>query len=223
MTLFVSELLFNRKHYQQKKLHDVYQQHIEIYKLFENTRQQQGKSRNDHSGILWADKGSTSSARRFLILSDRLPVAASQENITSKPVPEHFLEYPSYRFTVSVNPVYRQSGSGKLLPLKGHENIADWFCRQAQQKWGFSVSRAHLLVDDIRVLRFNKTGQPEDNSTGDIKQPADITLQQATLSGYFTVTDRTCFQHSFTHGIGRGRGFGCGLLQITPVISSPFN
>jgi CRISPR system Cascade subunit CasE len=58
-------------------------------------------------------------------------------------------------------------------------------------------------------MQFNKKGN-------------QVTLGSATLQGGLTVIDREKFKHSFCQGIGRGRAFGFGLLQIVPN-SNPFD
>jgi CRISPR system Cascade subunit CasE len=50
-----------------------------------------------------------------------------------------------------------------------------------------------------------------------------ITLQKAHIQGYLRVTDRQAFMTAFSRGVGRGRTFGCGLLQIVPIIDTLFN
>ena len=42
-------------------------------------------------------------------------------------------------------------------------------------------------------------------------------LFRSTFEGMLTVTDRDAFVHALTHGIGRAKGYGCGLLTIAPV------
>ncbi|MNN97956.1 CRISPR associated protein [compost metagenome] len=54
------------------------------------------------------------------------------------------------------------------------------------------------------------------------KQQNPVTLAQAHLQGQLSVTDREQFRNSFVQGIGRGRTFGCGLLQIAPLLDTPF-
>ena len=41
---------------------------------------------------------------------------------------------------------------------------------------------------------------------------------QVDLSGHLRVTDREKFIQTFFRGFGRGRAFGCGLLQIVPIV-----
>lgn len=46
----------------------------------------------------------------------------------------------------------------------------------------------------------------------------NVTLSKARIIGELAVTDRDRFIHSFTRGIGHGKAFGCGLLQIAPLV-----
>jgi CRISPR system Cascade subunit CasE len=46
-----------------------------------------------------------------------------------------------------------------------------------------------------------------------------VTHGSATLKGELYVTDSEQFKQSFRQGIGRGRAFGFGLLQIVPLAS----
>lgn len=66
-----------------------------------------------------------------------------------------------------------------------------------------------MRIDDVRVAQFKG------------KADRAITLQQATVSGYLTVTDSERFALSVASGLGRGRAFGCGLLQVVPLIQHP--
>jgi CRISPR system Cascade subunit CasE len=122
------------------------------------------------------------------------------------------LDYEHYRFEVVINPTKREKlersetgkkVSGKIIALRKREEIATWFIEKAPH-WGFKVSPEHLEVREIEVKRFEKGGQT-------------ITQGQAKLIGRLTVTDKEKFVQSFQQGIGRGRAFGCGLLQIVPL------
>lgn len=126
------------------------------------------------------------------------------------PFPERFLEYERYGFKVIINPTRRDSASRKLLPVKGREAVAEWFAERAPASWGFAVTAETLQVGRIDVQQFKD------------KTQRMVTLAQAHVSGQLQVTDRAQFQKSFTQGIGRGRSFGCGLLQIVPLLDSPF-
>ena len=182
------------------RLTDTYSLHRAVYSLFEDVR---GGNAQEHSGILFADKGGDSRGRRLLILSSRAPLAPACGTLESRVVPPEYFTAPFYRFEVTVNPVYRENSSGKLMPLRGREAVADWFCAKAPG-WGFQVCPDSLLVARLEVDRFAKGGR-------------EITLAKATLTGFLNVTDNALFAANSLHGLGRARAFGCGLLQIVPA------
>lgn len=70
--------------------------------------------------------------------------------------------------------------------------------------WGFQVDDQRLQVDRLTVQSFNKG-----NHT--------LTHGSAVVQGVLKVLDQQRFQESFCRGIGRGRAFGFGLLQIVPL------
>lgn len=183
---------------------DAYSLHRIIYSLFEDVRSETQKKSGVSSGILFADKGGTALSRQILFLSNRAPTNLQFGEVRIKEIPESFLCHDDYRFEVIVNPVRRDNKTGKLLPVKGREAIAAWFLSRAETSWGFSVREDALDVERTRVMQFEKKG-------------CRVTIQQALLKGCLHVTDTEKFRKSFEHGLGKGRAFGCGLLQIVPI------
>lgn len=213
MSLIASVLHLDRQASKALRITDPYSLHRVVYSLYEDVRSAEEKNSSQASGILYADQGGDFHSRRILLLADRMPaecIDGQYGQVQSKPVAESFLDHDRYRFTVIVNPTRRDSASRKLLPVKGREAIADWFCKRALQSWGFRVPREHLQVDRVDVQRFKE------------KQQHPVTLAQAHVQGQLEVTDRTQFHNSFARGIGRARTFGCGLLQIVPLLDNPF-
>lgn len=210
MALFASVLRLDRAASHALKMTDTYSLHRVVYSLFDDVRSEEEKHASISSGIQWVDKGGDTRYRQILMLSDRAPkqqVDNQHGEVVTKCLPEGFLDHDTYRFEVIVNPVRRDNQSKKLVPVKGREEIEQWFMSRAKASWGFAVSAEQLQVENVRVLQFEAKHR--------------VTLQQAKLSGYLTVTDPEAFAHSAANGIGRGRSFGCGLLQIVPVIESP--
>ncbi|MCX2577953.1 type I-E CRISPR-associated protein Cas6/Cse3/CasE [Klebsiella pneumoniae] len=148
------------------------------------------------------------------MVSDRPPavkVDGLYGEVISKSIPAAFLSHSRYRFQVQVNPVRKDKQTGKRVAVKGRADIAQWFIQRAASRWGFDVDLPGLQVEAMEVLQFkDKAGR-------------QVTLGKATVQGLLTVTDRQKFQHSFHHGIGKGRAFGCGLLQIVPVVDALFS
>jgi CRISPR system Cascade subunit CasE len=194
------------------RITDAYSLHRVVYSLYQDVRDAKQKQGSVSSGILYADQGGDVRGRKILMLANRQPMGMVDGQygvVQSKPVPDHFLEHDWYRFKVIVNPTRRDSASRKLLAVRGHDNIAQWFIERASKSWGFEVSRHQVEVGKIEVLRFKG------------KQQRNITIGQAHVQGLLRITDKEQFASSFTHGIGRARAYGCGLLQIVPAIDNP--
>lgn len=213
MKLIASVLHLDRKAVRALKIDSVYSLHKAVYSLFPDVRSEEEKKASKPSGFLYADQGGDYKSRKILLLSDREPatqVDGQYGEVQSKEVSPDFLLHDTYRFKVVVNPTRRDSASRKLLPVKGREDIAQWFMERATTSWGFNLLPARLQVDNTDVMVFEgKAGR-------------QVTLAQAQVQGVLQVKDRQQFIQSFRQGVGRGRAFGCGLLQIVPFVENPF-
>lgn len=193
---------------------DTYSLHRVVYSLYEDRRTEADKQQGAPSGILWCDQGvDLWGNRTVLMLADRTPASQLPDGlgmVDTRDIPVEFVQQPRYRFQVAVNPVQRDSKTGRQRPVKGREAINSWFCQRAQASWGFRVTPGSLQVGEVEVLQF-----------GDKKQ-RPVTLARAHIQGQLEVTDSEQFIRSFCQGIGRGKAFGCGLLQIVPVMDNPF-
>ncbi|RMG40944.1 MAG: type I-E CRISPR-associated protein Cas6/Cse3/CasE [Candidatus Dadabacteria bacterium] len=208
MTMITSLLTLTKHDVQALKIKDPYSLHRVVYSLYEDVRNEDEKRGSKASGFLYADLGGDFKGRKILLLSNREPkpvVDGTPLELLSKPVPEKLLDYDRYRFKVVVNPTRRDNNSRKLVPVRGKEEILNWFVERASNSWGFIVAPDEIQLDDLKVLSFKaKKGQ-------------QVTISQAAISGILAVKERDRFKHSFTHGIGRARAFGCGLLQVVPI------
>ncbi|MCE7522767.1 type I-E CRISPR-associated protein Cas6/Cse3/CasE [Alloalcanivorax xenomutans] len=214
MTMIASVLHLDRRAVKALRITDAYSLHRVVYSLYEDIRDTRQKQASTASGILYADQGGDVRGRKILMLANREPmdtVEAQHGEVRSKPIPDDFLEHEQYRFKVIVNPTRRDSASRKLLAARGREEVAQWFTERAHNSWGFEVAPWELQVDKIEVLKFKD------------KQRREVTIGQAHVQGMLRVIDKERFANSFTQGIGRARAYGCGLLQIVPVIENPFD
>lgn len=212
MSLIASVLHLDRSDIQALRITDPYSLHRVVYGLYPDVRDEAAKAASIPSGILWADQGGDAQGRKILLLADRAPnehAEGGRGRVESRAIGDGFLTHTHYRFKVIVNPTRRDSASGKLIPVKGREAVAAWFAERGPASWGFAVAPERLQVDRLEVLQFQDKA----------KRP--LTLGQAHVSGQLHVTDRALFQKSFAQGIGRGRSFGCGLLQIVPLLDNP--
>lgn len=213
MSLIASVLQLDRQAVKALRITDAYSLHRVVYSLYEDVRDPEEKHASESSGILYADQGGDYKGRNILMLANRQPmetVDGFPGLVRSKPILETFLDHNQYRFKVIVNPTRRDSASRKLVPVRGREAVAQWFSERATASWGFDVATEHLQVDKIDIQQFKD------------KQQRQVTIAQAHVQGLLQVTDPAQFKQSFTQGIGRARAYGCGLLQIVPVIDNPF-
>jgi len=213
MNLIASVLHLDRTAIKALRITDPYSLHRVVYSLYENTRATCAEPNQESSGILYADQGGDFNGRRILMLTNRPPadcIDGQFGRVQQKPIPDGFLDHATYRFKVIVNPVYRDNATRKLIPARGRAAIEQWFCERAPKNWGLEPRLTQLEIGSVQVLQFRD------------KQKQNITLAQAELQGVLTVTRRDDFQHAFAQGIGRGKAFGCGLLQLVPIIENPF-
>ncbi|WP_419832066.1 type I-E CRISPR-associated protein Cas6/Cse3/CasE [Endozoicomonas atrinae] len=214
MPLIASVLHLDRKDVKALRITDPYSLHRVVYSLYSDVRTEADKANSTPSGILYADLGGDFHGRKILLLANRPPesrIAGFFGEVQSREVPADFLDHTRYRFKVIINPTRRDNNTRKLMPVKGREAIADWFCSRSQGSWGFTACERHLQVDSIEVQRFSGKGGHQ------------VTLCQAHLQGELLVQNPELFRKSFQQGIGRGRTFGCGLLQLVPLTDNLFD
>ncbi|MFT3663184.1 MAG: type I-E CRISPR-associated protein Cas6/Cse3/CasE [Gordonia sp. (in: high G+C Gram-positive bacteria)] len=124
-----------------------------------------------------------------------------------------------YVFRLTANPTHRVSiptDDGVRKRIVGHVTDGHqrrWFLDRAETN-GFSVvesssssedeSRSELILTDRDTAVFNRSGRR-------------VTLQTASFEGRLNVEDPDLLRHALTHGIGRAKGYGCGLLTLLPV------
>ncbi|MCG8038451.1 MAG: type I-E CRISPR-associated protein Cas6/Cse3/CasE [Candidatus Thiodiazotropha taylori] len=209
MNMLASLLHLDRQSVKALRITDAYSLHRVVYSLYQDVRNVKQKQGSVASGILYADQGGDVRGRKILMLANRQPMGAvdgQYGELHTKPVPDDFLEHENYRFKVIVNPTRRDSASRKLIAVRGRDQVAQWFAKRSSDSWGFEVSPLHLQVDKIEVLRFKD------------KHQRNVTIGQAHVQGLLRMSDKELFSNSFTQGIGRARAYGCGLLQLVPII-----
>ncbi len=188
------------------RIHDAYSLHRVVYDLYPDVRTELEKISSVPSGILYADKGGDWKSRHILMLANRPPRTPEHGQIKTERVLPSFLQHDNYGFEVIVNPTKRDKTSSKIIVIRGYEAIIQWFIDKAPRAWGFYVKPQHIQLRDLCVKIFDK----KDHT---------VTHGSATVRGELAVIDRDRFIQSFQLGIGRGRAFGFGLLQLVPLLN----
>ena len=90
------------------------------------------------------------------------------------------------------------------MALPKNDEAGLWLKKKANQL-GFSVEEVALSVSQPLIF-YGKQGRR-------------ITINDTLIAGELTVTDEAVFGHTLSHGFGRNKGFGFGMLQIAPAPS----
>lgn len=123
-----------------------------------------------------------------------------------------------WQFRLKANPARKvMADKGRILNPSVRGTIQGHVTVEQQQAWLLSRAEAHgfrvlpsssgadaLVVSHRRRERFKRGGQT-------------VTLATAQFDGVLEVVDATAFRRTLGFGIGRAKGFGCGLLTIAPV------
>ncbi|GAB1484611.1 type I-E CRISPR-associated protein Cas6/Cse3/CasE [Treponema sp.] len=200
--MIASVLSLSRADCKTLKITDPYSIHRVVYSLFPR---KDGVTRE----FLYADKGGTFSERTVLLLSEIEPKLPEFGVLQSKEIKESFLQHSLYGFEVIVNPVKRDNKTGQIVPIRGKEELCQWFLNKASS-YGFKVDPGLLTVGDTDIVQFKKDGHT-------------VTLGKAKFIGKLEVIDRDVFIATFKHGLGKAKGFGFGLLQIVPLTKASSN
>jgi CRISPR system Cascade subunit CasE len=112
-------------------------------------------------------------------------------------------------FRVTANPVHSKRGpAGGRGKRYGHVTVTqqeDWL-RSRSAEWGFEVLKAS--VTSRKRLSFSRGSDGEQRS---------VTLSVATFDGVLRVLEPGAFRGSLINGIGRAKGYGCGLITLAPI------
>ena len=106
------------------------------------------------------------------------------------------------RFRLAASPMRSRSGKKQRLPVGDAKSRIDWL-RERGNDAGFT------LVDNPevswRTIVIHRKG-------------VDIMMERAIFTGILEVTDQSALEVAMTDGVGRGRAWGFGLLQLFDLL-----
>jgi len=132
-----------------------------------------------------------------------------------------------FSFTIRVNPIKETKSNRKrhdvvMYAIKNHynlynykpnrqviiqESVSNWL-KHHQNKNGFEIIENSICVDEyFQHQLFSKTNEK-------------IQFSTCNISGQLIITDDDKFKKMLYNGIGKSKGFGCGLMLIKPVTPS---
>lgn len=134
------------------------------------------------------------------------------------PLLSHVSEGQVWRFRLKANP------ARKVMVDQGHKennrvvgSIQGHVTMEQQLEWLTSRSRAHgfcVMRDPNGCYEVDVSQRHTEHSK---RQGQTITISTAVFDGVLVVSDAVLFRRALGFGIGRAKGFGCGLMTIMPV------
>ena len=159
---------------------------------------------SEPSGLQWVDRGEHLCGRvidflTMLSLKEEASVLPEDVRLMYRSLPESFLDHENYRFQIVVNPVRSVLGRpGFRRALTNEADVREWFVRRMQAA-GADVTIS--MVDQLKLDSFRKNKML-------------LKFAGARIFGKLHVEDRAKFEQIARTGIGKGRAFGYGFLQL---------
>lgn len=189
----------------EQKITDTYSLHRVVYDQFDLTGSCEEGQRQ---APLWTVSNSDV-VKKLIILSSIEPRNVESEAVMQarsvKEMPEDLLEHSDYLFKITVNPVLvRRNEKLKVIPIKDVTEIKKWFVNKCLKN-GMEVncSSLDLISKKADIFKANN-----------IKN----VINKCVVQGQLKVIDPEKFRYAIFNGIGRSKTFGCGLMQVLPIL-----
>ena len=133
------------------------------------------------------------------------PPNGTAETRDYEPLLTRIAEGTVWRFRLAANPIKNVKVAGGRGVIRNHVTVTQqeqWLAERAP-KHGFALEPEGFRVVDSHWISFEKAtdGSP-------------VRIHAVTFEGLLRVTDANLFREALTHGIGRGKAYGLGLLTL---------
>jgi len=117
-------------------------------------------------------------------------------------------EGKQYLFKVKANTVRCSKGvdgsmtsRGKVMGITDYIKQKEWFIEKSKS-YGFKVDNSSFdIITAEQEVFIKRTGEK-------------VTIMTADIEGVLTISDVNIFRNTLTHGFGRAKAYGCGLITI---------
>lgn len=213
MTTFSKFLLNPNRRTARKLLLDPQKMHATVRAMFPPDLDESA------SRVLWRVDASEHHHTLYVVGPEKPTVVQDMEDSSWDTRPPQIADYTrlldslrkgqQWRFDLVANPTYSESqGAGKRGKIRAHVSAPhqlEWLYAKAPHA-GFQISEEAAQVVGRGGLDFYRGHAGARNR---------VRLVTARFHGVLEVTDAEQLRHTLTHGLGRGRGYGCGLLTLS--------
>ena len=189
----------------EQKITDTYSLHRVVYDQFDLTGSCEEGQRQ---APLWTVSNGDV-VKKLIILSSIEPRNVESEAVMQarsvKEMPEDLLEHSDYLFKITVNPVLvRRNEKLKVIPIKDVTEIKKWFVNKClKNRMEFNCSSLDLIAKKADIFKANNNKN---------------VINKCVVQGQLKVIDPEKFRYAIFNGIGRSKTFGCGLMQVLPIL-----
>lgn len=198
----------------------------------ENAFPPDARRKSDEGRVLWRVDSSAGPAHEtwlYVVSPDRpdfshiaescgWPASGPGESKDYAPVLDRIETGQRWRFRLKANPARRvlvdegRAPNPKVVgTVQGHVTMdqqADWLLRRAGEH-GFEVCASPDGYDQLMLSQRHKERFVRDGRR--------VTITTAVYDGVLEVSDPSLLRHTLCFGMGRAKGFGCGLMTISPL------
>ena len=193
--IYLTKLALDAAFCHKSRITDAYSLHRVVYSMLPRT--------DEPKRILYVDRGSVHGIREILILSAIMPDIPENVTASIRKISEKFFTAQKYRFEILLNPVKCDAKTQKRQAVTGQLPLLNYFAER-MNKWGFDADLNHLGVTSLPSMNFCCNGR-------------QYRFNRAKFHGILSVTDMELFRKTFISGIGHGKAFGFGLMQLVPI------
>lgn len=118
-----------------------------------------------------------------------------------------------FRFTGNpTKSIPNGDGRGVVRPHLTVEHQSEWFLKKSESS-GFAVLETEGIKDFAVIGRQDSRFRRNPGKDGGSR----VTIKRVDFKGSLEVTDAEALRCAMVQGIGRGKGYGCGLLTLKPI------
>lgn len=145
-------------------------------------------------------------------LSERITTPERVETRPYRQLLERIRNDDRYRFRATLNPI--RTHDGHHTPILDPRAQLTWITTKLASHGAEMLQHSPDLDNDEPGVQITSTIHDKFTRRG---APGHIELLKVTFDGSLQITDADALRLALRNGIGRAKGYGCGLLTLAPA------